>query len=247
MTRRSTLSVIDRPPGLLQLGGDARNPIGAVRFLMNPIDVLGEFGIRPRPAGPRGCAGQPPVEAGTPDPEYPAPPLNAQGATVILDELEVAVTSLGSRCILRGPPQHLPARARVPSLAPAAAGSPSPSRWPPPPRAGRPAGIPHPRAEGRDRRPGPWPLARTSRLGLEWYSATASARNSGRYFDVPNGNSRPMDHHDRMIRVSTHKGKCPTAVLGCPDAGGGGHEPTSPRAVRGEVRDGPAAARAPPR
>ncbi|MFE4256636.1 hypothetical protein ACFRU3_45965, partial [Streptomyces sp. NPDC056910] len=41
------------------------------------------------------------------------------------------------------------------------------------------------------------------------YSATASARNSGEYFDVPNGNSCPMDHHDPMIKVSTLKGKRP--------------------------------------
>ncbi|MFF8918734.1 hypothetical protein ACF08M_36865, partial [Streptomyces sp. NPDC015032] len=32
---------------------------------------------------------------------------------------------------------------------------------------------------------------------------------SGEYFDVPNGNSRPMDLHDPMIRVSTIKGKRP--------------------------------------
>ncbi|WP_229846418.1 hypothetical protein, partial [Streptomyces atratus] len=34
-------------------------------------------------------------------------------------------------------------------------------------------------------------------------------RNSGEYFDVPNGNSCPMDLHDPMIRVSTIKGKRP--------------------------------------
>jgi hypothetical protein len=47
------------------------------------------------------------------------------------------------------------------------------------------------------------------RPGLAWYSATASARNSGEYFDVPNGNSCLMDLHDPMIRVSTIKGQLP--------------------------------------
>jgi hypothetical protein len=47
------------------------------------------------------------------------------------------------------------------------------------------------------------------RPGLARYSATASARNSAVYFDVPNGNSCPMDLHDPMIRVSTIKGKGP--------------------------------------
>jgi Transposase, Mutator family/Helicase associated domain len=45
--------------------------------------------------------------------------------------------------------------------------------------------------------------------GLAWYSATASAWNSGLYFDVPNGNSCSMDPHDPMIRVSTTWGKRP--------------------------------------
>jgi hypothetical protein len=44
------------------------------------------------------------------------------------------------------------------------------------------------------------------RPGLERYNATASARNSDEYFDVPNGNSCPSDLHDPMIRVSTIKG-----------------------------------------
>ncbi len=48
--------------------------------------------------------------------------------------------------------------------------------------------------------------------GLTWYSATASARNSGEYFDVPNGNSCPMDPHDPMIRVSTIKGQRPVRL-----------------------------------
>jgi hypothetical protein len=63
---------------------------------MDPVDVLGELGIRPRPAAPRGCAGQPPVEAGPRDREYPAQPLDAEGATVILDELEAAARQLVS-------------------------------------------------------------------------------------------------------------------------------------------------------
>jgi hypothetical protein len=54
----------------------------------------------------------------------------------------------------------------------------------------------------------PRPLATDAYVpsGLAWYSATASARNSGEYFDVPNGNSCSSDPHDPMIRVSTIKG-----------------------------------------
>ncbi|WP_398870144.1 hypothetical protein [Streptomyces mirabilis] len=53
-------------------------------------DAFGELGVRPGPAGSRVRAGQPSVEAGTREREYPAQSLDAEGATVILDELEAA-------------------------------------------------------------------------------------------------------------------------------------------------------------
>ncbi|GAA3257863.1 hypothetical protein GCM10010493_35310 [Streptomyces lavendulae subsp. grasserius] len=55
--------VVDPSPGVLQLGGDARDPVGAVRFLMYFNDAFGELAVRLGPVGPRVRAGQVPVEA----------------------------------------------------------------------------------------------------------------------------------------------------------------------------------------
>jgi hypothetical protein len=57
---------------------------------MNLGDTLGQLSIGPRPHGPRIHAGQPPVETRTGDLQHPAQSLDAEGATVILDELEAA-------------------------------------------------------------------------------------------------------------------------------------------------------------
>ncbi len=79
------------------------------------------------------------------------------------------------------------------------------------PRAGRPARPCAPtRAAPRGSLPGSLATEAYVRPGLARYSATASARDSGEYFDVLNGNPCPVDLHDPMIRVSTIKGKGPS-------------------------------------
>jgi hypothetical protein len=199
--------VIDPLAAVPEFGGDARGPVGAVRFLVDLGDPLGELGIDPSPVGPRFRAGQVPVEAGSGDLQDPAQPLDAEGATVIVDELEAAAHQLVSaakyfaalRRISRSSSSSF-TRARscrfsfsiaVASTAPG--------------RAACSVSRTHVRSVS-------WLMPRSLATdayvppGLAWYSATASARNSGEYFDVPNGNSCPMDLHDPMIRVSTIKG-----------------------------------------
>ncbi len=88
--------MIDPLAAVPELGGDARGPVGAVGFLVDFGDALSELGIGPCPVGPRLRAGQVSVEAGTRDLQHPAQPLDAEGATVIVDELEAAAHQLVS-------------------------------------------------------------------------------------------------------------------------------------------------------
>lgn len=73
-----------------ELGGDARSPVGAVGLGVDLGDALGKLGVGPGPLGPCVRAGQPPVEPGPGDGQDPAQPLDAEGATMIVNELETA-------------------------------------------------------------------------------------------------------------------------------------------------------------
>lgn len=75
---------------LAQLGGDPGSAVGAPRLGVDDADLLRQLGILAFPllAGRTGY--EPLVEAGAGDLQYFAQPLDAEGAAVVLNELEAA-------------------------------------------------------------------------------------------------------------------------------------------------------------
>lgn len=188
---------IDPQPGILELDGDARSPIGALGLGVNRRDPAGKPGVRTCPPSPRIRAGQVPVKPGTGEPQDPAHPL--------VSPTKYSAAPAGSRVSDSSSFTHT--RNRLFSISSALAST-------TPDTAACSASRTQVRSASRST-PRSLTTHTNVRPQLKRYNTTASTQNSGKYLNLPNTNPCPSDlkiQRSGHPRSSSRGGAHPSAL-----------------------------------